>query len=100
LKIARNLHCHLKEGKQKEFVQLIEGEILSMLREQAGFQDELVLINRNRALVISFWDDRKHAQAYQTSTFPKVVQTLNPLVETPPHAETFDVATSTLARAA
>lgn len=96
--IARKLHCHLKDGKQKEFIQVFEEQILPLLRQQAGFQDELVLLDHNLAIMISLWDDRKHALAYQSSAFLKVVQKLNPLVEIPPNAETFDVATGTLAK--
>jgi quinol monooxygenase YgiN len=100
LKIARNLHIHLKEGKQKEFVQLLESQILPVLREQAGFREELTLLDGNRALVISLWDDRKHVQAYQSSVFPRLVDKMSPLIQGPPNAEIFEVATSTLSMAA
>jgi hypothetical protein len=38
LKIARNLYVHLKDGKQKEFIQLLETQILPVLRQQTGFE--------------------------------------------------------------
>lgn len=100
LKIARNLHIHLKEGKQKEFVQLLESQILPVLRQQAGFREELTLLDSNRALVISLWDDRKHVQAYQSSAFPRLVDKMSPLIQGPPNVEIFEVATSTLSMAA
>lgn len=100
LKIARNLHVHLKDGKQREFIQLLESQILPVLRQQTGFRDELTLLDNNRALVISLWDDRKNVQEYQNSVFPKMAEKLNPLIQFPPNAEIFEVATSTLSKAA
>lgn len=100
MKITRNVHIQLKEGKQKEFLQLFESEILPVLRQQKGFQDELALLDNNRALVISFWDDRKNAEMYHTSVYPKLVEKLNPMIQAPPKVETFEVATSTLTVAA
>ncbi len=91
------MHIELKDGKQKEFVQVFESQILPVLRQQKGFQDEITLVDHNRALVISFWDDRKNAEMYHTSAYPKLVEKLNPMIQTPPRVETFEVATSTLA---
>jgi heme-degrading monooxygenase HmoA len=90
VKITRNVHIQLKDGKQKEFVQLFESQILPVLRQQRGFQDEITLVdNNNRALTISFWDDRKNAEQYHNSVF-----------QSPPRVETYEVATTTLAMVA
>jgi quinol monooxygenase YgiN len=97
LKITRNVHIQLRDGKQKEFVQLFESQILPVLRQQKGFQDELTLVDNNRALAISFWDDRKNAEMYHNTAFPKLVEKLNPVIQGAPTVETYDVATSTLA---
>jgi heme-degrading monooxygenase HmoA len=100
LKIARNLYIHLKDGKQKEFTQLFQSQILPVLRQQAGFRDELTLLDNNRVLVIALWDDRKNVERYQSSVFPNLMDKLNPLVEFPPTAEIFEVAASTRNKAA
>ncbi|MFZ3342673.1 MAG: antibiotic biosynthesis monooxygenase [Terriglobales bacterium] len=101
MKITRNVHIQLKDGKQKEFVQLFESQILPVLRQQRGFQDEITLVdNNNRALTISFWDDRKNAEQYHNSVFPKLVEKLNPVIQSPPKVETYEVATTTLAMVA
>ncbi len=97
MKITRNVHVQLKDGKQKEFIQLFESQILPVLRQQKGFQDEMTLVDNNRALAISFWDDRKNAEQYHTSVFPKLVEKLTPMIQAPPRVETYEVATSTLA---
>ena len=94
------MHIELKDGKQKEFVQLFESQILPVLRQQRGFQDEITLVNNNRAVAISFWDDRKNAELFHTTVYPKLVEKLNPMIQNPPKVETYEVATSTLAVAA
>ena len=100
LKITRNVHIQLKEGKGKEFIQLFESQVLPVLRRQTGFRDELALMDNNRALLISIWDDRKNAETYHTTVFPKLVEKLGPMIQAPPRVETFEVATTTLSVAA
>ncbi len=94
------MHIQLKDGKQKEFVQLFESQILPALRQQKGFQDELTLVHNDRVVAISFWDDRKNAEMYHDTAFPKLVEKLNSVIQGAPRVETYDVATSTLAVAA
>ncbi len=100
MKITRNVHIQLRDGKQKEFIHMFESEILPVLRQQKGFQDELTLVDGNRVVAISFWDDRKNAEMYHSNAFPKLVEKLNPVIQGPPKVETYEVATSTLAVAA
>jgi quinol monooxygenase YgiN len=97
LKITRNVRVQLKEGKNKEFIQVFESQILPVLRQQTGFQDELALLDNNRALLISFWDSRKNAETYSTTVFPKLVEKLGPMIQAPPTVETYEVAASTMA---
>ncbi len=96
MKFARNVHFQIKNGREKDFNTLFANEILPMLKKQEGFEQELMLVNRNAAVGISLWDDRKHADAYQTSTYPKVVEKLNPVLEGIPRVETYDISATTL----
>jgi quinol monooxygenase YgiN len=100
VKITRNVQVQLKEGKGKEFIQTFETQVLPVLRQQAGFQNEIALLDNNRALLISFWNDRKSAENYHNTTFPKLIEKLNPMIQTPPRVETYEVATTTLRVAA
>ncbi|MFY9551755.1 MAG: antibiotic biosynthesis monooxygenase [Thermoanaerobaculia bacterium] len=88
---ARNVHFQIKNGKEKEFTTLFENEILPMLRKQKGFKEELTLVNKDKAVGISLWADRASAEAYQTSTYPKIVQKLNPVIVGTPRVETYEV---------
>ncbi len=56
MKITRNVHIQLKDGKQTEFIQLFESQVLPVLRQQKGFQDEITLMEGNRVLAISFYE--------------------------------------------
>ena len=96
MKFARNVQFQIKPGKEKEFTTLIESEVLPMLRTQNGFENELTFVNPNGAVAISLWQDRKSAEAYNTSTYSQVLAKLNPVIVGTPKVETYDVTTSTL----
>ena len=42
------------------------------------------------------WDSEKSAEQYRTETYPKVLKTLEPLIQGTPSVETYEVATSTI----
>jgi quinol monooxygenase YgiN len=90
---ARNVHFQIKNGKEKEFTTLFENEVLPMLRKQKGFKEELTLVNKDKdsAVGISLWADRASADAYQTSTYPTIVEKLNPVIVGTPRVETYEV---------
>lgn len=96
MNFARNVHFQIKNGREKDFNTLFTNEVLPLLKKQEGFKQELMLVNRSAAVGISLWDDRKHADAYQTSTYPKIVEKLTPVLEGTPRVETYDVGATTL----
>jgi len=96
MQFARNVHFKIKNGKEKEFTTLFEKEVIPMLRKQSGFQNELTLVNPDGALGISLWENRKSAEAYQTSTYPQILEKLNPVIVGTPKVETYDVTATTL----
>jgi hypothetical protein len=96
MQYARNVHFKIKNGKEKEFTTLFEKEVIPMLRKQSGFENELTLVNPDGALGISFWEIRKRAEAYQTSTYPQILEKLNPVIVGTPKVEMYDVTATTL----
>ena len=96
MKFARNVHFQIKNGKEQEFKSLFETKVVPMLRKEKGFLEELTLVNKDGAIGISLWDDRKNAEAYQSSTYPKVVEALQPLLTGTPKLETYEVSVTTL----
>lgn len=94
MRFARNVQFTIKGGKEKEFNNLFEKEVIPMLRKQSGFLEEVTLINPKVATCISLWDDRKTADMYNTATYPQVLAKLTPFIEGTPRVETYETAYS------
>ena len=99
---TRNISMKLKPNpfSLSEFTEILESEILPVLRRQKGFQDAISLIapERNEAVAVSFWDKRENAEAYQREKYPEALKALSRVVEGIPRVDTFEVATSTFRR--
>jgi quinol monooxygenase YgiN len=94
MRFARNVHFQIKSGKEQEFTGLFEKEVVPMLRKQNGFLEEMTLVNPKGAHAISLWDDRKSADAYQTSTYPQILAKLTNVIQGTPTVETYENAVS------
>ena len=94
---ARSVSVHLKPNGAAEFNQIIENEVIPLLRKQKGFQDEITLFNTDgkQAVAISFWDSKESADAYERGTYREVLNTLAKAVEGSPKVETYEVSNST-----
>lgn len=94
---ARNVTLHLKANKAGEFSRKLETDVLPVLRNQTGFKDEIALVSSNgaEAVSISMWDRKESADAYDRDAYPKVLKSLETLVEGTPRVESFEVANST-----
>jgi quinol monooxygenase YgiN len=94
---TRNVQFEIKPGKSQEFTNVMERDILPIMKKQDGFQGELALVNENgnRAVGISCWDSEQHAESYRTNTYPKVLETLKPVIQGTPSVETYIVASTT-----
>jgi hypothetical protein len=94
MKFARNVHFQIKGGKETEFNNLFEKEVLPMLRKQDGFEEEVTLLNPKGANFISLWDNRKNADTYATATYPQILAKLNVFLVGTPNVETYETASS------
>jgi quinol monooxygenase YgiN len=94
---ARNVSFRLKSDMLSDYTRTFENEILPLLRKQKGFKDELTLSNPSSldAIAISLWENKAHAEAYNTSTYPQVLKTLARLIDGTPKVQTFEAVTST-----
>jgi hypothetical protein len=95
---SRHITLQIKENWVPEFQQVIEREILPLLRRQKGFLDELVLVapDRTEAVAISLWENKEFAEKYNREFYPELVKILNKYVEGLPVVKTFEVEYSTL----
>ena len=87
-----------KPRKSRELSSLINDTIVPILRKQAGFVDEIVLVSdadSDRVLALSFWSKREDAERYQREQYDSVRETLHSALEAEPVVRTFEVHTST-----
>jgi heme-degrading monooxygenase HmoA len=97
LMIARNVIMHLKPNSTAEFTQTFQKEIIPLLRQQKGFQDEITFIvpGGQDAIGVSFWDKQENADAYGRGTYPEVVKALKKVLDGTPQVQHLEVLNST-----
>lgn len=95
---ARKVAVRLKSNTLREFINIIEQEILPWLREREGFVDLIVLAMRgsDEVAIISFWEHEAHAEAWAENCFPEATEVLQKILEGPSYVKTFDVVSSTV----
>jgi len=87
-----------KAGKARDVARTVSDKVLSILKNQPGFMDEITLVSDedpNRVLAISFWKSKENAEKYQREQYNNVVETFRNLMEGPPQVRTYEVETST-----
>ena len=94
---ARSVSFHLKPGRAAEFTQLLDKDIIPILRKQKGFQDEISLVaaGGTEAVGISVWDVKENAETYARGAYPGVLKALARVVEGTPQVQTYEVSNST-----
>jgi heme-degrading monooxygenase HmoA len=97
---ARNVHLQLKPNTATQFTEMLEKEVLPLLRQQPGFQEEIAFIgpNGNDVYAISFWESKEKAEQYGRATYPNVLKTLGKVVQGTPEIGGYEVCTSTIPR--
>jgi heme-degrading monooxygenase HmoA len=94
---ARTVSLQLKPNSVAEFTQTIEKDIIPLLRQQPGFQDEIAFVvpDGTEAVSVSVWHRKEHADAYHRSTYPTALKALANVVEGTPEVHTYEVSNST-----
>ncbi|MPZ21571.1 MAG: hypothetical protein GEV06_27320 [Luteitalea sp.] len=94
---ARSVSFHLKPGRATEFTDLLNKNVIPVLRDQKGFQDEIALVAPDgaEAIGISVWDLKEHADTYARGAYPNVLKSLEAVVEGTPQVQTYEVSAST-----
>jgi heme-degrading monooxygenase HmoA len=91
---TRLVEINTKYGKTKDVAAMIQEKVLSILKKQPGFIDEIVLLSTtelNRIIALSFWKTAEDAELYRRENFLKVEELLRPMLEVAPKILTFDV---------
>ena len=94
---ARMVSTHLKPGIFAEATQTLESDVIPLLRKQQGFRDEVSIFDESKeeAISITFWDNKKDAEKYARETYPRVLTTMESLLEGAPQVRSFEVSNST-----
>ena len=94
---TRAVELSSKSGKSNELANTINEKVMPILKKQRGFVDEVILVSdaeRDRVLALSFWNTREDAEQYHREQYPKIQETLKPLLDVEPAIRTFEVHTS------
>lgn len=99
---SRIVTMHLKPNHIAEFTKEVEDKVLPVLRKQEGFRDEIFFTSQDgkEAIGISLWDRKENAETYNQKAYPEVLKAMKNVLEGDPQVKTYDVATSTIYRAA
>ena len=93
---VRVVEVKTKPGKAKEVCSMLHQQVLSTLKAQTGFVDEIVLVSdREGILALSFWKTKEDAERYTHQDYAKVSELIQHLVHSKPNVHAFDVETST-----
>ena len=94
---ARTIRMQLKPESATEFTNVIEKEVIPLLRKQHGFQDEIAFVRPGgtEAIRITLWEKKENAVAYQKSVHQEVLKALANVVDGTPRARSFKVSNST-----
>ena len=99
---ARNVSIHLKSNMLSDYTRTFEKDVLPLLRKQKGFTDEITLSNPGSldVIAISLWENRADTEAYNTNTYPEVLQTFARMIDGTPKVQTFEAVASTFHKVA
>lgn len=94
---ARLVEGRFKPGKYDFATNLLEKEVIPLLRKQPGFRDEVSFFNQDlgRGYAISFWENKADLEHYEREIYPQVREKMADAFVEKPTAKNFEVANST-----
>jgi len=94
---ARNVALRLRPNALNQFKRIFDAEIIPLLRKQSGFRDVITFALTGGADItaISLWETREDAEAYNTTGYPEVMKSLEPLLDGSPKLRVADIVNST-----
>lgn len=100
---TRVIEVTTKSGKARELANIINEKALPILKKQAGFVDETLLVSDtepSHVLALSFWNSKEDAERYHREQYPAIHEMVRSLLEGEPVIRTFNVDSSTTHRIA
>ena len=95
---ARKVSLKLRPGSAIEFSRILDQKVVPALRGQKGFRDQISFVSaeRGEAMSLSFWDGRESAEAYHEGLYPRLLESLDSVIDGTPEVRTFAVGNSTI----
>ena len=94
---ARVVEIKTKTGKAKEVADTVHEKVLSVLKAQPGFVDEMVLVSdKEGILALSLLKTREDADRYNRVHYGEVHKLIQHLIHTEMKVHTYDIETSTV----
>ena len=99
---ARSVSLRLKADALPVFTQILENEVIPLLRKQPGFQEEVTFASPGSLDVIamSLWDTDEHLNAYHAASYATVLKSLEKVLDGSPRVKVRTVISSTIGKAA
>jgi hypothetical protein len=94
---AQTVQFRIKPQAVDELTRVFDREIIPLLRQQEGFQDEITFIvpSGMAAVGISLWSEKEHVDSYIRDVYPAVIKSLAKIFRGVPKVQTFEVSNST-----
>jgi heme-degrading monooxygenase HmoA len=95
---ARTVRMQLKPNNVPQFTEMMEKDVIPVLRQQPGFKDEVTFLpadGSSEAVAISFWEKRENADAYQRGAYSEVLKSVAKVTDGTPQVQTSEVSNST-----
>jgi hypothetical protein len=94
---AQTVQFRIKPRFIEELTRIFNQEIIPLLRQQEGFQDEITFIvpSGMAAVGISFWKEKKDVDTYIQDIYPIVINSLAKVLQGVPKVHTLEVSNST-----
>ncbi len=94
---ARVVEVAIHVEKKDEMIKAVRREVIPILKKQPGFVEMLPLfpeIANEKAIWITMWTEKRHAEKYVKEVFPKVEQIMNPFLTAPVTFKMYEVETT------
>ena len=92
--VARILEIAPIPDKMKKLIQVLNHQVVPILKEQPGFVETLVFAPENttdRIMSVTFWTEKRFAERYAKEAYPKVEQLIRPFLSVPITVNTYTV---------
>jgi heme-degrading monooxygenase HmoA len=93
-----NCRTNTQIGESPRTGEHINEKVLPILKKQAGFVDETLLVSDtepDQILALSFWDSKEDAERHQREQYHAIHEMVRHLLEAEPVIRTFNVDSST-----